>query len=442
MAIDIKLTDRPMDVRDARNFLQRQTDNFGIFFDIDRCFELSAILQLDMKDLQRKARRFLNKPNFDLNDKNGIINALIGMGVNKLTFMESGQASYTAPIRKEIVNNPSYSDDIKEFVNMTADFTSAKRNKGNIENFALDSIPTDWLSYDHRRMGIGRPTWVILNTSRLGAENPGIQGIPRSMADIITYPEGYRLLRCDSGQIEPRINVSAFLKDELMKQLIIAYNDAYFGYYHFCIMKDSEIEFLRAHLDQLQPIEISDDIKAGRQNIKTLTNAGSYGSTHLAGINQSLAKAYEKRIVNHPNRIAIEQKVRDDYRRGIETFYGFFGTPVTPQETQKHKRGSASWPEHVIRCGINNPVQTTAAELMRFSIAEAREAISRLSDTHVCFWKHDEAAFYISEDDMDKPEVKILEDVTAYNVENWIPIESDPIWGVKHGDYPSYLAAG
>ena len=34
---------------------------------------------------------------------------------------------------------------------------------------------------------------------------------------------------------------------------------------------------------------------------------------------------------------------------------------------------------------------------------------------------------------------KRLEDVTAYNVKGWIPIDSEALYGVKPGQYASYL---
>ena len=225
-----------------------------------------------------------------------------------------------------------------------------------------------------------------------------------------------------------------------MKQFIMHYNDAYFGFWHYCIMTDEELAEMYRDLDTFRPIEVTDTIKAERQNIKRLTNAGSYGSANLDDINPELAAAYDKRIVHHPNRIALERAVREEVKRGNETFYGFFGTPVTPQETAKYKRNESGWAEHVVRCGINNPIQTTAAELMLFSVQHSLDVLSRMKDSHICYYKHDEACFYISDADMGTPEAKELEDITAYNVDGWIPIDAEPEWGVKKPTYPSYLA--
>lgn len=442
MAITIDTNTLPITPKEARDYLQRNTDNFGVFFDIDRCYELSGILQLSMLDCIRKSRRLTNKPNLDINDKNSLIETFVSMGVSKSTFVATNKKDLTldAKVRKDIIESSATSDDAKELAKYLNTYTSDKRNKGNIENFANKGLLSEALSKRNHRMAIGRPTWSILNTSRLAASDPGVQGIPRSMGDIICEPKGYTLIRCDSGQIEPRINASAYLKDTLLMKLFMFYNDAYFGTLHFCKMSDKELEACREDFEaNFKPIEITDDIKSMRQEIKRLTNGASYGSQNLGNINPQLAESYNRRIVNHPSRLALEAAVRDAVKRGEETFYGYFGTPVTPDETERYKKGDSGWYEHVIRCGINNPIQTTASELMMFSINEARNIIREAKDTHICFYKHDEACFYVSDEDMANGVGDRLSDITAYNVKGWVPIEADAIVGVKHGDYPSYI---
>ena len=442
MAIVIDKFELPITPVEARNYLQKETDSFGVFFDVDRCYELSAIMQLNTLDIMRKLRRLSNNPKLDLNDKDSVINTLIKMGVNKAEFYEadSRKISYTADIRQSIANNPKYSDEVKEFVKMSDTYNSEKRNKGYIENLANKSPHSRALSKLNHRMAIGRPSWVILNTSRLAAKNPGIQGIPRQTPDVICEPKGYTLLRCDSGQIEPRINFSTFLRDELIMHLIMYYNDAYFGLLNFCNLSDEEEARYRTDFEKFfKPMEITDEIKDMRQSIKTLTNAGSYGSSNLGHINPQLADKYEKKIVQHPARLALEAKVTEQVNRGEETFYGFFGTPVTPDETEKYTKGGKGWKNHVIRCGINNPIQTTASELMMFSINRAREILSEAVDTHICYYKHDEACFYVSDTDMANGIGDKLAEVTAYHVKGWLPIETDTLYGIKHGDYPSYI---
>lgn len=447
MAISINEFKLPITPQEARDYLQSETNSFGIFFDIDRCYELSAILQLEMLDMSRKAKRLSGNPGLLLDDKNQMIETLVKMGVNKAEFLsfskrkKKPEAALTTVICNKIAENPKYSEEVHELVKIRNTYASNKRNKGNVENFANRYPISKALSKLNHRMSLGRPIWSILNTSRLAAEDPGIQGIPRSMPDIICEPYGYTLIRCDSGQIEPRINFSHFIRDELIVNLIIYHNDAYFGMLNYCLMSDKEIELCRNDFKKyFKPLVITEEYQALRGNLKTLTNAGSYGSSNLGKVNQQLAAIYDKRIVKHPARLAFEQRVRDQVKKGDTTFYGVFGTPVVPGTTERYDEGEDGWMEHVVRCGINNPVQTTASELMMFSINEARNILNEAKDTHICYYKHDEACFYVSDDDMANGVGDKLKEVTAYNVKGWIPIESDPVIGIKHGDYPSYIA--
>lgn len=445
MAVDINEFKLPMTFEEGRDYVQSQTDSFGVFFDRDRCYELSGLLQLDMLDVSRKAKRLASNPSLSMDDKKAMIDTFVTMGVNKADFYvynkktRKNEISLSGEVKTRIINNSKYSDEVHELAKFHNIYTSAKRNKGSIENFANNYSWSKALSKNNHRMSLGRPRWTILNTSRFAAEDPGIQGIPRAMPDIVCEPKGYTLIRCDSAQIEPRINFSYFIRDDLIVELIKHHKDAYFGMLDFCLMQDTVIEALRHDISKLEPIVITDEYKDLRSNLKTLTNAGSYGSSDLGRVNKKLAAIYDKRIVKHPARLAFEQRVREQVKRGDTTFYGVFGTPVTPGTTERYVEGDDGWTEHVVRCGVNNPVQTTASELMLFSINAAREIISKAKDTHICYYKHDEACFYVSDDDMANGIGDKLKDITAYNVKGWIPIESDSVVGVKKGDYPSYI---
>ena len=106
MAIDINRFELPMTPQNARDFIQRNTDNFGVFFDVDRCFELSAIMQLEMVDTMRKLRRLSSNPKLNLDDKQSVINTLIDMGVNKAEFFDkTKQPSFNEGIRDSILTN-------------------------------------------------------------------------------------------------------------------------------------------------------------------------------------------------------------------------------------------------------------------------------------------------------------------------------------------------
>ena len=444
MAIYLTPNDRHIPVAEARDFLQYQTDNFGCFIDIDRCYELCAMMSLDMTNLTLEARELTRSSNLLFDNKQAVIQKLIDFGVNPMEFApkgknKSGDLSHDAKVATAIANNPGYSPEAKKLNSLYSTYKSTKRNRGNIYNFANQPIISTQLSKRGHRMAIARPTWNILSTSRLAAEEPGVQGIPKTMGDIICEPKGYTLIRCDSGQIEPRIIYSVFVRDELIMNLILEYNDAYYGLYHYATMSTATEDILRRDFKNNFKKLDTEVVKGARDNLKKLSNAGNYGSSNLDLMNNDLADLYEVRIVNHPLRKAWEQRVRKEVAAGADTFYSAFGTPITPGSTERYEEGAGNWHEHLVRCGINNPVQATASDLMLFSIEKAREVLSRAKDSHICFYKHDEACFYVSDEDMANGIGDELKDIASYHVEGWIPIDADPLIGVKPGGLPSYI---
>lgn len=57
----------------------------------------------------------------------------------------------------------------------------------------------------------------------------------------------------------------------------------------------------------------------------------------------------------------------------------------------------------------------------------------------VCYYIHDEACFYVSDEDMANGIGEKLADIIAYHVKGWIPIELEPLFGIKEGAYPTYI---
>ena len=440
MAINITEMKLPWTPKDARDYIQSQTDAFGVFIDVDRCFEISGILQLEMSDLNRQARRLSNNPRVKLSNKQSCIDALVEMGVPRTDMLTAkDKPGLNAEILDRLQNAVTSSEEVKQFATLYSKHSSHQKNKGFIEGLCYGNHSTA-LSKKNHRMARCCPKWQVLSTSRISASDPGVQGIPRTMGDIICEPKGYTLIRCDSGQIEPRINWSHFLRDEVIMNLITYYDDAYFGLLHYCSVDDATLKGLYENFDAFfTPLDITDEIKDKRQTVKRLTNAASYGSSNLGKVEPGLAINYEKRIVNHPKRKELEYNITKQVRAGDETFYGAFGTPVTPDSTERYSKNDKGWINHVVRGGINNPVQTTASELMLHSVYAAREIIAKAKDTHICFYKHDEACFYVSDEDMANGVGDVLSDITAYNVKGWIPIKADPLIGVKKGDFPSYI---
>ena len=441
MAIEINNFSLPISPEEARTILQRQTDEFGVFFDLDRILEYEANYSYEMYKLYKPFRQMAGDPRLEVTKTDEIRNVVMSrFKVPEYKLMNKyGKQSIDAGVREQLLADESLSDDTREFIRIFHKLSNLRYYRSYLQQYK--SLPlSNCLDCHGHRMVIGHPRWELLATSRIAAKDPSIQNIARDLPDLITEPKGWKLVRADSGQIEPRINFSHFLRDELIVNLIKAYNDAYFGMLHYVLLSDEEDAMLRADFESTFQIhEVTDAMKEKRQTIKTLTNAGSYGSSNLGNIDRDLAAAFDKRIVKHPARLAFESKVRKDVANGVETFYGAFGTPVTPGETDKYKRNEKGWTEHLVRCGINNPVQTTASELMIFSVYNADKLLRKSKNSHICYYKHDEGCFYIHEDEMDLLEK--VKGLTAYNVKGWIPIDSDAIVGVKENkNVPSILS--
>ena len=259
-----------------------------------------------------------------------------------------------------------------------------------------------------------------------------MQNINRDICDIYTAPKGWQLVFSDSGQIEPRITYSAYIRDDLIVKLITMYDDAYYGLLHFILLTDEEERNLRSNLDSIKLHEVTAEMKDKRQRLKVLGLAGNYGSSNLASIDPELGPLYEKKIVNHPARKALEAEVTAAVRNGAEFFNGYFGTRVYPDNTQKYHKGDSSWAGHMIRCGINNPIQTTAAELMCISVMNAKRILG--PKDHIGSYKHDEGMFYVRNEHVEELAPKLRE-CLSYAVEGWIPIGSDLHIGRKESPY-------
>ena len=443
MPVEINEFKLPMTPADACAYVQSATDSLGIFVDMDRCNELIAILSLQNRDIEKECRELSNNKVLNIRDKMSIISALMEHGAALSDF----QVNYKKPnnvylnrdSRSNLLNNPSFNATGRMLLDRYQRYTTNNYNISILKSFIVFDR-SKLLSFDGHRMVKINPTWNLLNTSRIGSSKPNIQGLSRDLCDIFTYPKGYVLVHADSSQIEPRINFSHFVRDELIVKLITYYGDAYYGLLHYCTATDDEIKNLVFDFESnFVPIEITDDIVDRRQTIKTLTNAGSYGSSNLLKVDRSLASAFEKRIKNHPARLELERKVEDAVNRGVCTFYGAFGTPVTPEDKDSYIVGTKAHKQHMIRCGINNPVQTTASELMICGMDVARKLLAEAKDSYLMWYKHDDAGFLVSEEDAANGYIDKLGEVTAYNVRGWIPIGSEKLVGKKKPVYESYL---
>lgn len=439
MALDIRVEDGlPIVADQARNILQHETDTFGLFLDLDRIIEYEltymrrrdealekyyTMMDMDIKPSQRQKIKDWFMATFNVPER------LMLNKANKVAFDKEVQANLLSS---------NISEDAKEFLRVYTDWSY---NQYRITYFKqYKNLPISYeLSDRGHRMVVANPEWSVLTTGRIAAENPSIQNIAKDMCDLVCCPKGWKLIRCDSGQIEPRITYSHFIEDHIVRGLIMAYDDAYYGMLHYCQLPDEIYDHLSDYAVEGTPEaetkdethiihkhEISEEMKAGRKELKVLALAANYGSA-LAGRDPFLSRRYTDRIVNNRDRKRWEAEVTRQVKLGKEYFYSVFGTKIVPEESERYHRGMSSWQGHVIRCGINNPIQATASDLMCCSVYAASRILEKAKKSHIAFYKHDEGAFYIHESELGL--VDELRDITAYNVtENgreWIPIHAE-----------------
>lgn len=289
-------------------------------------------------------------------------------------------------------------------------------------------------SCDGHRMLILRPVWEKQNTGRVAMQKPAIQNLPRLVQEVITVPQGYILLHTDSGQVEPRIVYSAFIKDPQIQALIRLYNDAYFGVLHYIFLPQSVID---SGTTNFVANEITDEMKENRKQLKTFNNAVMYGSkSNVSG--NPIKEAMIKRIGEHPARIEWTNRLLEEIRRGNTVFKTAFGTPINTAYSSKLESGNlraGSYEEEKLRLAINNPIQGTAADLMRVSVYEAnRLLMNKAKKSYIINYVHDAGMFGIYEDEYDAV-ANELADIVAYDVDGWLPINAEPEFGRDHGKH-------
>ena len=427
------ITDKVMKVspQQVANILQTESNEFGSYFDYDRIVEYISFHKLRLAQEMKYFYSISNDFSYTVTKRVETINMLKSkFGVSAGAFGQNGTT-----LDKEVINMlvESYPEDtaIGQFIRKYKQATHDSYMISYLGQYeALEKVRT--LSYENHRMVLAHPKWKVASTSRILGSDPSVQNVPKEFADIVTAPKGYQLIFSDSGQIEPRITYSVFLADPVIKHLITMYDDAYYGLMHFISMDALERASAYENVNNIIIKPVTDEMVIGRKILKVLALAGNYGSSNLDAIDPVLGPLYDQFVVKHPIRLQLERDIRSAVRSGVSTFYGAFGTPVTPDETSQYKKGGPGWFEHVVRCGINNPVQTTASELMCFSVDRATHLLAGGAKGHINYYKHDEGSFYVLDDYVDELKPK-LRDCVSYQIEGWIPIGSDLVVGRKEG---------
>lgn len=415
-----------MDAEQVRNYLQANTDSFGVFLDLDRILEYIAHFSFLVKERFTLLSEIAGYSVDGLTKRDQMQPLLSKIGVLHLCGKNEDEYSFSHNVRMSILERDDVSDVANQVIEMCEEISQVSTLLSSLRKYSQLPLSRE-LSNEKHRMVIAHPIWSILNTQRFSAREPAIQNISKALADLIVPPRGYQVVFSDSGQIEPRITYSHFIPDKLIRDLIILYDDAYFGILHFLNLTQAQEIALR-NGEPLVKMEVTDEIKAMRQSLKKLMLSGTYGSS-MGTQDPVLASKLTAKIVNHPLRLQWLERIEEEVNRGSEVFYTAFGDPIYPGDTQKYKKGSPGWSHHLINCGINNPIQGTAAKLMLFSVSRARQLQREYSDVHIAMYKHDEGCFYIPENNTEI--IPKLQDCLSYEYQDWIPIRSDLQVGKK-----------
>lgn len=430
-------------VQSVVDILTAKTENLGIPVDFDRMEEYYAYYSILSNEYLKRIIEYThsNKNYQDYKDVD-FMQFLKRAGVKTgLLETDGGRYSLSGESLESAIATGLYSEELCKLMSL---YSKVKSYKSIISPFpkimqGYKICPLE--TFDNHRMIILKPTWVSQITGRIGAQNPAIMNFEKGIQDIFTVPKGWIKCEADSGQVDPRIAQSYFIDDKQLKACTMLYNDAYFGYIHFCEYLTDE-QRKTGDLN-LKPFEITDALKEKRKKLKTFGNAVMYGSTENR-LNDPDKAAFIKYVGNHPQRLAKVRNLEDRISRGQTKFYTYFGTEMDITQgpgAQKDCEYSAEEQlNRKVKRAINYPIQGTAADLMRYSIYKANQLLMREApDSTILMYVHDSGKFMIAEHDYDKV-IDVIREVTSYQVDDWIPIYSDYEEGIHKSDVKRFIA--
>ncbi len=443
--LEVKLSMKIPSVDDCCSILYNHNRRFGIPLDYDRMCEYYAYYTRKAVWLAKSVagtvdittdatfRAWLGR--------NNITSGFLATGNRKSGGGKSGGLSLSEESVNAAIATGLYNGEVNHVLSCFSEYKKLKHLVAPLWKIMAGHQISPIETFDGHRMIICHPDWIPQNTGRIGMQNPGLMNIAKILSDIETVPKGWIYQTTDSGQIDPRITQSAYINDPQLKKCTMIYNDAYYGYIHYCtILTDEE---RRSGTLDIKPVELTEEMQIKRKKFKTYGNAVMYGSTSNEG-NDPYKAAFIRCIGGHPMRVKWQEDVTKRIERGERVFQTMFGTPIDitkgPSDANYEDKESDAYFSHLVRCAINNPVQGTAADLMRLSISEANKILLRECDkSFILRYTHDSGSFAIQETEYEKVAER-LGGITAYQVEDWIPIFSDPQVGIKQsGELPRLL---
>lgn len=476
----LSLTDIPNRITEAKQYLdfrEKSTPiNNQVFVNVDKLKIYEVQFTALMKQCELEFNQLCYEASghwveFDLSNKNNIKNAftkMLGIPINEITY--KGKFS----LRSEVITR-LYRKYRMPALFMYIQYTKYKSKLSGVRQYLpyIDKPSTMVNNVGEKIVSINT-NYNFSDTFRNQTYNPNFQGTNKELSNIITAPKGWVIIQADSEQIEPRLYYSTVVRDKLINWLIEEYNDVYLALVDYCMRDD--IEFHEGNLKREGSFN-----RKHRNTLKTLVNAGTYGSSlkklkdyssmiyedsffqteegreisyelsksnyykkildnpqtppeRVAHITESMNKTKEKlnevreegnilaerfheRIVNHPQRLKFEDEVNQKIYSGNNEIISPFGDSRIVYGDFNYKRN----------CHINNPMQMAAARLSAISICKAFEFIN----SHDAYKKgvifgvnvHDEDVFFVRKELV--PFVKdTIKDFRQYHIDSWIPINS------------------
>lgn len=356
-------------------------------------------------------------------DRDGIIKRFIELGIPAELLVKPNGSYSNDKITLQKVLDVIDDEFLIEAINVFKDRSYYTRLRSQLGQYTALNLYKE-KSYEGHDMLYGRPYYDLLKTLRVSASNPSVQNMPRVIQTLYTAPKGHVLLSSDSSQIEPNIIYSNYIRDEDIMELSKLYNDIYYGVYHY-VMGDKKSR-------------VKMNIKKEERNkIKTLNNKFMYGGKPTS--NDEVEHKFYHAIGEHPQRKAWEEEARKIVNARAPQIKNYFGvyfniddgnTKYSKLKYSNDPKKQETYKEFLVRCAINNPIQSTAAMLMHKSVVTAHDFLSSTNFGYQSLSKHDEG-FYIIKEEVSEIMQNIVKDWHAYEVDGWLPIKSDLTVGRK-----------
>lgn len=290
---------------------------------------------------------------------------------------------------------------------------------------AITSLEKTWsgtslVNDEGERLYVCHPYYKQLNTHRYATKAPAVQNFQSILKECISAPAGWKVVKSDCGQLDPRVAYSTIIKDPTIKKLIMLYDDAYRGLVHY------------ASSDKFDILEISDE---DRTAVKPVALGTIYGENK-----KSLMKASPKfggilhdKITNHPAYLDYRKQVEKAIKMpGDKYCHTMFGSPINitfrPAKYSGEKGRVRRNHDELVKAYMNNPVQGTGADMVCLSFNKYFDDMQQVNGLwqtcRPCIQVHDETAFYVREDLVDELKEYVV-DLQSFQVDDWIPIKGD-----------------